>query len=57
LSSSMRPLFLEASIKDRTFMVRVTPEPLLEASVDDKNLMCLVTFSQDTNSKQDEISE
>ncbi len=25
------------------------------ASVDDKNLMCLVTFSQDTNSKQDEI--
>ena len=38
-------------------MVRVTPEPLLEASVDDKNLMCLVTFSQDTNSKQDEISE
>jgi hypothetical protein len=28
-----------------------------KASVDDKNLMCLVTFSQDTNSKQDEISE
>jgi uncharacterized Zn-finger protein len=53
----MRPLFLEALIKDRTFMVRVTPEPLLEASVDDKNLMCLVNFSQDTNSKQDEISE
>jgi hypothetical protein len=57
LSSSMRPLFLEALIKDRTFMERVTPEPLLEASVDDKNLVCLVTFSQDTNSKQDEISE
>ena len=57
LSSSMRPLFLEALINDRTFMVRVTPEPLLEASVDDKNLMCFLTFSQDTNSKQDEISE
>jgi hypothetical protein len=42
LSSSMRPLFLEALIKDRTFMERVTPELLLEASVDDKNLMCLV---------------
>ena len=28
-----------------------------KASVDDKNLMCLETFSQDTNSKQDEISE
>ena len=42
LSSSMRPLLLEALIKDRTFMERVTPELLLEASVDDKNLMCLV---------------
>ena len=49
LSSSMRPLFLEALIEDRTFMVRITPESLLEASGDDKNLMCLVTFRQDKN--------
>ena len=30
------------------FMIRVTPEPALEAAVDDKNIVCSVTFGNET---------
>jgi hypothetical protein len=57
---STRPLLLEAEIEDRTLMVRVTPEPVLEATirvvksdleleaaVDDKHIVCSVTFGKE----------
>lgn len=70
LLSSTRPFLLEAVIGDRTLMIRVTPEPVLEATirvvksdleleaaVDDKHIMCSVTFGKETMPEPSETED
>ena len=70
LLSSSRPFLLEAVIGDRTLMIRVTPEPVLEATirvvksdleleeaVDDKHIVCSVTFGKETMPESSETED